>query len=112
MGQLEVAGAAAVRGPSTRSDRAVVCTTSGARPTAPFQVNGPPVLPDPGDAPLAAPSLVAGSPGLSGAELALGNGVLKVLGNSVPGCPRAMSASPESGPKENMKVCVPSAMVE
>ena len=34
-----------------------------------------------------------------------------MLGNSVPGRPLAMSAIPDNGPKENMKVCVPSAIV-
>jgi hypothetical protein len=41
-----------------------------------------------------------------------GHGVLKTFGNWVAAWPAAMSAKPESGPKENMNVCVPSAMVE
>src|SRR5215469_9221282 len=34
-----------------------------------------------------------------------------MYGNSVPAWPAAMSARPESGPNENMNVCVPSASV-
>jgi hypothetical protein len=61
-----------------------------------------------GTAPLVAPSVVAGSPRVS----VPGNGVLKTFGNWVLGWPAATSASPESGPNENMNVCVPSAIVE
>ncbi len=54
---------------------------SGARPTAPFHENGgttvPVVTPTPGEAPLVAPSVVAGSPRVS----VPGYGVLKTLGN-------------------------------
>jgi hypothetical protein len=57
--------------------------------------------------PLLAPTAVAGSPGIN----VLGAVVLKTAGNSVPGKPLAMSASPDKGPKENMYVCVPSPIV-
>src|SRR5262249_45196592 len=63
----------------------------------------------PGAAPLAAPSVVAGSPRFNGNGPVYG--VLKTAGNCVDGRPAATSASPESGPKENMNVCVPSASV-
>src|SRR6516164_3867903 len=53
------------------------------------------------------PALVAGSPGTRRP----GDTVLKSVGNWVPGLPLAMSASPDSGPKENMYVCVPSPIV-
>src|SRR5579859_3741266 len=56
------------------------------------------------------PSVVAGSPGRRGTVP--GYIVLNTAGNSVPGRPLAMSASPDSGPKENMNVCVPLAIVE
>src|SRR5215472_7959732 len=94
---------------------------SGVRPTAPFQLNaaedsGTAV---PGELPAVAPSVVAGSPGTNGVaqvELARvaqpGHGVLKINGGSAPVRPAAMSAKPESGPKENIKICVPSAIVE
>jgi hypothetical protein len=52
--------------------------------------------------------VVAGSPG----RRVPGYVVLKTEGNSVPGKPFAISASPDSGPKENMNVCVPFAIVE
>jgi hypothetical protein len=92
---------------------------SGVSPTAPFHVNpvaefgGQTVY---GDIPLVAPSVVAGSPRIRGVEQLLlsvqpGYGTLKPLGNCVPGRPAAISASPESGPKENMNVCVPSPIV-
>jgi len=55
--------------------------------------------------------VVAGSPGSSGAP-SCGYTVLNTLGNWVPGCPLAISARPDSGPKENIYVYVPSAMVE
>jgi len=84
---------------------------SGAKPTAPFHLNtgdNPPVVtPTPGELPVVAPSVVAGSPRVS----VPGYGVLKISGNWVPGRPAAMSARPESGPNENMKVWVPSASV-
>src|SRR5215469_11899756 len=77
-------------------------------PTAPFHVNAVPApTPTPGEAPVTAPSVVAGSPRTS----VPGYGVLKTVGNSAPVLPEAMSASPESGPKENINVCVPSASV-
>jgi hypothetical protein len=88
-----------------------IVAISGARPTAPFHVNagayglaGAPVH---GVAPLVAPSVVAGSPRVSVPE----NGVLKTFGNWVDGWPAATSAKPESGPNENMNVCVPSPIV-
>ena len=57
---------------------------------------------------IAAPSVVAGSPGTN----VPGYTLLNTFGNCVPGKPFAMSASPDSGPNENMNVWVPSAMVE
>jgi hypothetical protein len=93
---------------------------SGVSPTAPFHVNKGLVAGGfvnvHGDAPLVAPSVVAGSPRIRGVEQLLlsvqpGYGTLKPLGNCVPGRPAAISASPESGPKENMNVCVPSPIV-
>src|SRR5580700_4555266 len=61
-----VAGVVTGNGPSSRLATVTVCATSGARPTAPFHVNeAAAVPPDPGAAPLLAPSLVAGSPGTS-----------------------------------------------
>jgi hypothetical protein len=89
---------------------------SGVKPTAPFQVNiglvaaGFPVAH--GAAPLVAPSVVAGSPRVSGTLLTSLNGVLKIYGYCVPGRPAAMSARPESGPNENMKIWFPSPIVE
>src|ERR1700722_18009658 len=88
---------------------------SGASPTAPLNVK-PPVelrgnVGDQEPQVLAAtPSVVAGSPGRR--LLSDGYNVLKVEGNSVPGWPFAMSASPAKGPNANMKVCVPSAIIE
>ena len=88
---------------------------SGARPTAPFHVNagvsrwGTAACPWRG---------AAGRPVGRGRVTArqrtvlTGYGVLKIFGNWVPGRPAAMSARPESGPNENMNVCVPSAIVE
>jgi hypothetical protein len=92
----------------------------GAKPTAPFQAKvgayglGEPVH---GELPAVAPSVVAGSPGTKGVvqvELVAqpGHGELKIYGDSLPGRPAAMSAKPESGPNENMKICVPSPIVE
>ena len=52
-------------------------------------------------------SLMAGSPRVS----VPGYGVLKTPGNWDEGRPAATSAKPESGPKENINVCVPSASV-
>ena len=72
-------------------------------PTAPLypKVDGP-------FGPGPAPSLVAGSPGCSrGPEYT----ELKTYGNSVPGKPFLMSASPDNGPKENRYVWVPSPIV-
>src|SRR6266853_4099862 len=73
---------------------------SGTSPTAPLYEKVP-------SAPLgyvvvlaSAPSVVAGSPGAITPVYT----VLKTLGNSVPGRPAAISASPDSGPKENMYV--------
>jgi hypothetical protein len=37
--------------------------------------------------------------------------MLKIYGNWVEGRPAATSAKPESGPNENMNVCVPSPIV-
>src|SRR5947209_15429163 len=54
-------------------------------------------------------AFVAGSPGISGVGPPYG--VLNTAGNSVPGCPLAMSVNPERGPNENMYVCVPSPIV-
>jgi len=63
---------------------------------APLKENAPP------------PSIVvAGSPTCG----VPGKTVLNAFGNCVPGSPFAMSARPDSGPKENMYVCVPSPMV-
>jgi hypothetical protein len=53
-------------------------------------------------------SVVAGSPGCK----VTGATVLKTFGKSVPGSPAAMFANPDNGPNENIKVCVPSAIVE
>jgi hypothetical protein len=86
------------------------CAMSGYRPTAPFHVNAGtngPGAPVHGVAPLVAPSVVAGSPRVS----VPGYGLLKILGNWDEGRPAATSAKPESGPKENINVCVPSASV-
>src|ERR1700733_2815647 len=63
------------------------------------------------------PSVVAGSPGEGVAppllpESVPANVVLKTSGNSVPGWPLAISARPDSGPKEYMNVWVPSPIVE
>src|SRR5579864_4835942 len=97
------------RAPSTMSVTVTSCAISGVRPTAPFQVNAVP-----------ARSVVAGSPRTSGVGQITpvvlipgqpGKGVLNTLGNWVLGLPAATSARPESGPKENMYVCVPSASV-
>jgi hypothetical protein len=52
--------------------------------------------------------VVAGSPGISW----LFGRVLKTFGYCVPGRPFEMSEMPDSGPNENMYVCVPSAIVE
>src|SRR5207237_127309 len=82
-----------------------IASTSGWSPMAPLYVNAPRA---PGEAPLVAPSVVAGSPRWS----TPGYTVLKTFGNSVPSLPAAMSASPDKGPKENMYVCVPSPIVE
>ena len=64
-------------GPSTRSLTVTVCATSGAKPTAPFHVkpgaNGP-GAPVHGIAPLAAPSVVAGSPRINIPVQAVGVG--------------------------------------
>src|SRR5271166_5603185 len=85
---------------------------SRAVPTAPFQVNGEVELTrgvgHAGQVLATVPSVVAGSPG----RRVPGYCVLKTLGNCVPGKPLVMSASPESGPNENMNVCVPFAIVE
>src|SRR5271167_5048694 len=103
-----------VAGPATGPSRRLLTVTideiSGAKPTAPFQVNAADVsgTARPGEAPLVAPSVVAGSPRVS----VPGYGVLKTYGNCVDGWPAATSAKPESGPNENMKICVPSAIVE
>ena len=81
--------------------------TSGTSPTAPLNVKAPRLIdapPNPDGS-----SVVAGSPGCSG--VAPVYRPLKTLGNCVPGRPRAMSQSPDNGPKENMNVCVPSAIV-
>src|ERR1035438_8498899 len=70
-------------------------SASGVKPTAPFQANPPRV-----GATVSvgtAPSDVAGSPG----AIVPGYTLLNTLGNSVPGCPLAISASPDNGPKEN-----------
>jgi hypothetical protein len=61
-----------------------------------------------GFGPLPAPTLVAGSPGVS----VLGDSTLNSLGKSVPGWPFAILVSPDNGPNENMYVCVPSPIVE
>jgi hypothetical protein len=91
----------------------------GAKPTAPFHPNfaEDTGTATPGAAPEVAPSLVAGSPGSNGFVQVLvvahpGHGVLKIYGNWVDGRPAATSARPESGPNENMKICVPSPIVE
>jgi hypothetical protein len=93
---------------------------SGVKPTAPFHVNSGLLVglfvAAHGDAPLVAPSVKAGSPRTNGVEqlaalVQPGYGVLKTYGNWVDGRPAAMSAKPESGPNENMNVCVPSASV-
>jgi hypothetical protein len=83
---------------------------SGATPTAPLYVNDPVGrgVGQAGHVLATIPSVVAGSPG----RRVPGYGVLKVLGNSVPGWPLAMSASPDNGPNENMNVCTPLAIVE
>src|SRR5215469_3358536 len=102
----------AVRGPAMMSVTVTMFGMSGARPTAPFQVNPAaygPGKPVHGALPAVAPSVVAGSPRVSGAALTALYGVLKTLGNWVDGLPAATSAKPESGQKENMNVCVPSA---
>src|SRR6516165_8755103 len=91
-------------GPWTRFATVTIAVISGARPTAPFQVNGgdvlPVVIPTPGEEPLVAPSVVAGSPRTS----VPGNGTLNTYGNWVPGWPAATSVRPESGPNENRYV--------
>jgi len=113
-----VAGAAT--GPSTMSLTVTIVAMLGAKPTAPFHENpvagagGQTVY---GEAPLVAPSVVAGSPGSNGVlqvELVAqpSHGLLKIYGNWVDGRPAATSAKPESGPNENMKICVPSPIVE
>ena len=66
----------------------------GTSPTAPLNLN------------VASP-VVAGSPGSNVPLYTL----LNLSGNCVPGRPLAMSDRPESGPKENMYVCVPSPIV-
>src|SRR5579864_4364321 len=73
-----------VRGPSMMSVTVTMFGMSGARPTAPFQVNAAAAVlngvagePGQGRAPVAAPSVVAGSPRVS----VPGYGVLKTLGN-------------------------------
>src|ERR1700741_1121419 len=114
--------AATVISPSTRLLTVTVVETLGAKPTAPFQVNAGLVTGFDVDAhgvyepPEIAPSVVAGSPGTSGvAQLELleqpGQGRLKISGTGGDGGPAATSANPESGPNENMNVCVPSASV-
>jgi hypothetical protein len=114
-----VVGVVAGKGPSRRLLTVTTVTTSFVRPTAPFHPNSgaaPVGFEVHGDAPLLAPSVAAGSPRCSGVPQLLslvqpGHMVLKTAGNSLPGRPAAMSSRPESGPKENMKVCVPSASV-
>src|ERR1700719_1117778 len=116
-----VAVPGAGRVPSTMSVTVTSCAISGVRPTAPFQVNAVPVpTPTPGEEPLVAPSVVAGSPRTSGVGQSTpvvvipgqpGKGVLNRFGHWVLGLPAATCARPESGPKENMNVCVPSASV-
>jgi hypothetical protein len=92
-----------------------VLATSGVRPTAPFHVNNGLTAGGfagaHGAAPLVAPSVVAGSPRVSVLLLTALYGVLKIYGSWVDGRPAATSARPESGPNENMNVCVPSASV-
>src|SRR5205807_8017742 len=77
---------------------------SGVRPTAPLYVKAAPgskALPGTYAVPLSpAPSVVAGSPG----AIIPGYTALKTFGNSVPRWPFAISASPDSGPEENMYV--------
>ena len=81
-----------------------IASRSAVRPTAPLYVKAAPgsnALPGTYDVPSSlAPSVVAGSPG----AIIPGYTVLKTFGNSVPGWPFAISASPDSGPKENMYV--------
>jgi hypothetical protein len=104
--------------PSTRSLTFTIVAISGVKPTAPFQLKSAVAAGTavPGEAPLIAPSEVAGSPRINGflqlvSLVQPGHGVLKIYGNWEEGWPAATSAKPESGPKENMNVCVPSASV-
>src|ERR1700686_1342709 len=84
-----------------------MASESGVSPTAPLYPNADKLIDEP-PAP-AGSSVVAGSPGISFVGPAYG--VLKTVGDSVPAWPFAMSARPDNGPKENMYVCVPSAIV-
>src|SRR5271165_3633341 len=96
-----VTGVVAGKAPSRRLATVTTVETSGARPTAPFQVNNGAVVggkpASQGTVPLVAPSVVAGSPRVSGVALTALNGLLKTYGNWVAGWPAAMSASPERG---------------
>jgi hypothetical protein len=119
-GTVATAGAVLVIGPSSRLETVTTCAMSGVKPTAPFHLKLAAVSgkATPGEPPLRAPSVVAGSPRCSVpvqvvgvGQFGAGHGVLNLSGNWVDGRPAATSAKPESGPNENMNVCVPSASV-